>query len=137
MRLTRVGLGLLVALTAAGFGCDGQTKNKIVPVEGKIAFADGTPLPAGTQVIFNPTDGGVGTTSGTTTADGSFAMKHVTGRTGAEEGKYQVALLAPKEGAGDFWKLVPKEYADGQVLSAEVKEGMPPLTLKVAKLKRK
>ena len=58
-------------------------------------------------------------------------------RAGAEVGKYQVALLAPEGAGGEFWKLVPKEYAEGQMLSAEVKEGMPPLTLKVDKLKGK
>jgi hypothetical protein len=128
---------LLTAWTAAARGCGGGPKNPVVPVAGTIAFADGSPLPAGTRVVFNPTDGGVGTASGTTAADGSFEVEHVTGRTGAEVGKYQVALLAPEDGAGNFWKLVPKEYADGQVLSAEVKEGMAPLTLKVAKLRRR
>ena len=67
-------LALLTALTAAALGCGGGPKNPVVPVAGTIAFADGSPLPAGTRVVFNPTDGGVGTASGTTAADGSFDL---------------------------------------------------------------
>ena len=57
------------------------------------------------------------------------------GKSGAEEGKYLVLLVAPdndKEGA--FYKIVPKDYYDGGVLWAEVKKGMDPLDLKVKRV---
>ena len=40
-------------------------------------------------------------------------------------------LAAPEGDRGTFFKLVPKDYYDGGVLTAEVREGMAPLDLKV------
>ncbi|MCI0465289.1 MAG: hypothetical protein L0Z62_50855 [Gemmataceae bacterium] len=124
--------GLVALLAAVAVSCNGA-KNKIIPVTGKLLFADGKPLPAGTRLIFNPGEGGAGSASGVTSADGSFTVTHVTGKTGAEVGKYAVLLAAPEGGRESFFKIVPKEYYDGGVFFAEVKEGMPPLELKVKK----
>ncbi len=114
-------------------GCAKATKYKLVPVEGKILFADGKPLPAGTRLIFNPGEGGMGTASGVTDADGAFQLTHVSGAAGAEAGKYTVALSAPEGQQNTFFKIVPKDYYEGGALFAEVKEGMSSLQLKVAK----
>jgi hypothetical protein len=117
-------------LTALAAGCGGP-KNKIVPVEGKILFGDGKPLPAGTRLIFNPGQGGTGTATGITEADGSFKVTHVSGRRGAEVGTYAILLAAPEGERESFVKIVPEKYREGGVLSMEVKEGMPPLELRV------
>jgi hypothetical protein len=121
---------VLVALGAA-LGCGGTAKPR-VPVAGRITFADGRPLPAGTTVLLNPSEGRVGTASGKTSADGSFELTHVSGASGAEVGKYTVKLLAP-EGDRSFYKTVPADVVNGEVLVAEVKEGMGALELTVPK----
>jgi hypothetical protein len=133
-----LGIGAVVVAAVLTGGCAGSTANKRVPVQGKIVFADGTPLPAGTRLLFNPTDGTAGTASGVTKPDGTFDLKHVKGGTGAEVGKYTVTLLAPEtDTTGEFYKVVPKAYADGSTLTAEVKEGMAPIEFKIPTLKRK
>lgn len=128
---------LAVLAAAISAGCSGGGSKPIVPAKGKIAYADGTTLPPGTRLLFNPTEGGMGTASGETAADGSFELTHVSGSSGAEVGKYTVSLLAP-EGAGkEFFSRIPPGYADGSTLSAEVKDGMPPLAFTVPKPKKK
>jgi hypothetical protein len=117
-------------------GC-GKTKYPLVPVEGRIAFADGTKLPAGTRVVFNPGEGGMGTASGITDVDGVFRLKHANGSNGAEVGKYVVVLRAPEGNPGDFYQRVPKEYCDAGGFTVEVKEGMSPLDLKIQLPKRR
>jgi hypothetical protein len=114
-------------------GCGG-TNRATVTVSGKIKFSDGKPLPAGTTVVLNPTEGGASTASGKTDADGAFTLSRPSG-SGVEIGKYTVALLAP-EGDKEFHKLVPKDVVDGSVLSAEIKEGMGSLELTVPKPKK-
>ena len=120
-------MGLVAVVAAAG--CDGP-KNKVVPVTGKVVFADGKPLPAGTTVLFEPVEGGVGTASGEVGADGSFTMTHATAGAGAEVGKYTVKLYPPRAGAAEFYRAVAKDFAEGG-LSVEVKDGMSPVELKV------
>lgn len=120
---------LLAALVLAATGCQG-TKYSVVPVTGKLTWADGTPLPAGTKIRFTPYEGGMGTCEAVTSQDGSFTVKHSSGRTGAEEGKYIVLLSAP-DGDAMFYRKVPKDYYDGGVFMAEVKTGMSPLEFKV------
>jgi hypothetical protein len=127
-RIVGVGLvGLLLALS----GCGAATQNPIVPVGGKIAFANGKKLPTGTRLLFNPVEGRVGTAVGATAEDGSFQMTHVTGGTGAEEGKYTVQLLPPEANSNEFLEVVPRDYREGGMLFAEVKAGMQPLEFKV------
>ncbi len=124
---------VVVALLAAMTVSCGGPKNKIVPVEGKLLFTDGKPLPAGTQLLFTPGEGGTGAASGLTSADGSFQVTHVSGTQGAEVGKYAVLLAAPEANREGFFQIVPKDYYEGGVFFTEVKEGMPPLDLKVKK----
>jgi hypothetical protein len=132
----RAPLALLLLVAVAAPGCSGA-KNKIVPVEGKVVFVNGKALPAGTQVRLDPAEGGVQTASATIGEDGSFSLRHASGASGAEVGKYTVVLLPPpKEKAPEFFRSVPKPYYDGGYLTAEVKEGMAPLELKVQPLRQ-
>jgi hypothetical protein len=133
----RLGVVPLALLLVFASGCGLKARNKIVPVEGKITFADGAPLPEGTQLVFNPGEGGMGTASGVTSSDGTFRLKHVSGATGAEVGKYVVVLRAPADNPGNFYKIVPKDYYDAGALSAEVTEGMQPLGFKVPRARGK
>lgn len=116
-------------------GCKG-TKNKVVPVEGKITFKDGSNLPEGTMLVFNPTEGRVGGASAKVKGDGSFKAEHVNGSTGAEIGKYRIVLRAPEGDNGDFYKLMAREYYGDGFLDIDVTEGMAPVDLKVVKLKQ-
>jgi hypothetical protein len=130
---TATRLGLVAALAVLAAGCNGETKYPAVPVTGKLTFADGKPLPKGTKLLFNPSEGGMGTASAVTDADGSFTATHVNGTTGAEVGKYTVVLRAPDGEDARFYKLIPKDYYDAGAFAVEVAEGMPPLDLKVKK----
>jgi hypothetical protein len=115
-------------------GCT-TTEKPIVKVEGKLKLSDGKPPPAGTKLLFNPTEGRVGTASATTEVDGSFTLTHVTGASGAEIGKYTILLTPPADSAKDFYKSVTKDEAEGS-LYAEIKEGMGPLELTIQKKKK-
>jgi hypothetical protein len=124
------------AAALAGFatlaaGCS-QTDKPIVPVEGKIKFSDGKPVPAGTKLMFEPTEGRTGTASATVEAEGAFKLKHVSGSGGAEIGKYTIQVKPTREGEAEFYKMVSKDKAEGS-LYAEVKEGMGPLELTLNK----
>jgi hypothetical protein len=125
----RIVAAIVLGTSLISVGCS-RTRHPVVEVKGKIQFADGKPLPAGTQLIFNPSEGRAGTASATIEADGSFSVEHVNGSSGAELGKYSVTLVAPPDDP-TFHKIVPKEYCEGGVLAVEVKEGMAPLDLKV------
>jgi hypothetical protein len=117
-------------------GCGDATRHKVVPVEGTIAFTDGRKLPAGTRLLFNPGDGGTGAATAVTTEDGSFKAARSGGRTGVEVGKYTVLLAAPEGDSGGFFRMLPKDYYDGGVFAVEVREGMPPVDLKVVVRRR-
>jgi hypothetical protein len=85
---------ILSLVVAAGCGRSG-----LYPVEGKVAFPDGTPYTAGT-VVFGPVDkDALLAPRGEIQADGTFRMSTHKEGDGAPEGKYRV-LIAPPE-AGD------------------------------------
>src|SRR4051812_30612282 len=109
---------LLAALAAAG--CQGA---KVVPVNGKITFANGKPVPQGTKVLFRPEAGG-NMAGGVTDRDGNYKLA-VGPKEGAEPGKYFVVIQPPEDD-----KTVPPKYAEGS-LTAEVRENMPPLDFKL------
>src|SRR5262245_29086674 len=93
-----VTLGLALSLAAAGLGGCGRSGPKLVPVEGKVTLADGTPGAHG-HVGVHP-DAGRGNTSKEvpqgTIRDGSYAV--ITGaRRGAPVGAYKVSVEAAKE----------------------------------------
>jgi hypothetical protein len=127
-------IAFVTLIIALSLGCAAAPVKPIQHVEGRVAFTDGTPLPKGTRVVFSPSEGVSKTASGVTNEDGSFKLTHASGRTGAEEGKYVVQLLAPEGDSGEFFKLVPSSYNDGSRLSAEVKPGMGPVEISVQKM---
>src|SRR5262245_49019990 len=96
----------LLPLAVACAGCGMKVKMPVVPVEGKILFADGKPLAAGTRLMFTPGEGGTGTAVGVTGDDGSIKVTHVSGAKGAEIGKYTILLAAPEDGDKNaFFKM--------------------------------
>jgi hypothetical protein len=123
----------VVALAFGLAGCGEQPAKPITPVAGKVRFADGTPVPRGTRVVFNPGEGASRVATGETAEDGSYQLTHASGQAGAEEGKYSVQLLAPEGDAGEFFKLVPREYNDGSKLTAEVTAGVGAVDFTVAR----
>lgn len=136
MRHSAIRLAFIALTTTVLLGCS-RTAKPVVPVEGKITFEDGSSLPEGTRVVFNPSEGKVGTSSGTTDATGTFKLVHVSGTAGAEVGKYHVQLLAPEGGnAAAFYKQIPRDYYEGGMLTADVQSEVAPIALKVPKLKK-
>jgi hypothetical protein len=119
----------VVAILGLAVGCT-ETNRPVVKVEGTIKTSDGKLLPAGTKMLFNPTEGRTGTASATTEADGSFKLTHVSGTAGAEIGKYTVLLTPPSGGEKEFYKYISKSAAEDS-LFAEIKDGMGPLNLTV------
>jgi hypothetical protein len=110
-------------------GCSrGPSLGKIVPVQGKITKADGTPL-TGTFVLFIPIDSGPNAASpylprGRLKEDGSFTIS-TRGQPGAPLGKYRVVLLpGRKRGA---LRGVPAQYTSQEKspLEVEVAENKP------------
>jgi hypothetical protein len=130
MQSSRLSFLLFAAILVAGCGNPNQTK--VVPVQGKIAFADGKPLPVGSRLLFNPADGKMGNAAAVTDETGAFKVTHQSGSSGAAVGKYTVQVAAPEGGNADFYKIVPRTYFDnGGILTAEVTEGMAPLNYTV------
>jgi hypothetical protein len=127
---------ILFVLALFVIGCSSKTEKPVVAVEGKITFEDGSPLPIGTRVVFNPSEGKVGTSTGITDASGSFKLVHVSGSSGAEVGKYNIMLLAPEDGnTAAFYKQVPRDYYEGGVLTTEIKQGTS-IVLKIPRSKK-
>lgn len=99
---------LLVLLTLAA-GC-GKTGD-LVPVTGKVKYADGSPLSfeAG-SVIFQAAEGS-GNASGAVQSDGTFTMMTKRSDDGVKPGTYKVAVQLWK----NYSKLLPavaSKYAD-------------------------
>src|SRR5262245_9998826 len=77
----------LAPLAAAGCG------RRMCPVEGKVAYKDGTPLTGG-MVIFEPFEADLKTSSrGHVQKDGSFRLGTEGEADGAPEGKYRVLVV--------------------------------------------
>jgi hypothetical protein len=129
LKFASLALGLLMIALP---GC-GKSYPKMVAVEGKVAFKDGSLLPKGTRLYFHPATGKMGTASAVLEEDGSFRVKHESGALGTAIGKYTVQLAAP-ENDKTFFKLIPKDYYEGTGnLTADVKDGMSPLSFQVIK----
>lgn len=116
-------------------GCGPSTRFPIVPVNGTIAYADGSKLPAGTKILLSPVLGGAGSAMAETDADGNFTVQHSSGSNGAEAGNYLVELRSPAGLEQEFYASVPSGYTDGGALSTTVPEegGTIQLVLKKAK----
>jgi hypothetical protein len=83
----RAFLAAFVGLTA--MGCGGSAP-PVVPVTGKVQFADGSPVTHGI-IEFAPKDGGEAARSAIA-ADGSFDLK-TAARRGAAAGRYRIAVI--------------------------------------------
>ncbi|MGL4463637.1 MAG: carboxypeptidase regulatory-like domain-containing protein [Planctomycetia bacterium] len=138
--------GLSATVCLALIGCGGTAGPKLVPAEAVFTM-DGKPL-ANAMVSFQPIEGTKGqTVTGMTDAAGKVALFHAGTAKGAPVGKYKVVVskLVDKDGADiktdaetppimlvakGARNAVPKMYSDAQasMLTAEVKEGGPPLT---------
>jgi hypothetical protein len=120
---------MLVVIVVSG--CAEHGKKPTVAVNGTITFSDGRPLPSGTRLMFNPGDGATESAIAVAAADGTFEANRVSGQKGVAVGKYTILLRAPEGDNGSFFKLIPKDYYDGGLLDADVREGMTPLNLRV------
>lgn len=119
---------MVVSLFLLLIGC-GKSKYPIIPVEGKV-IGDNN-LPAGTKLLFTPAEGGMQTASATLDAAGYFTVKHLSGKSGAELGKYIVTVRAPDGMKSGFYDvMVTKKYYDEGV-AIEVKAGMGELVLRI------
>jgi hypothetical protein len=133
MSLRSLAFALVAACLA---GCGESESKSTVSVTGTITFSDGKPLPTGTRLMFNPAEGLTETAVAVTGPDGAFEARRSSGKKGVMVGKYTILLRAPEGSNGDFFRIIPKDYYDGGVLDADVKEGMPPLKLQVKLGKR-
>jgi hypothetical protein len=76
----------LLAVAASGCG------NKMLPVKGRVHFADGTPLTQG-KVIVNAVDGLHGASSGPLDEDGNFTLGSFGPSDGVPPGRYSVSIV--------------------------------------------
>jgi hypothetical protein len=124
----RAALGsCIVLLNLAGCGSKEPSLGKIVPVEGKITLANGTPVPGG-HVSFVPLDRDPNlpgaTSEGRITPEGAYKV-FTNNKPGAPLGKYRVVLSRGSDRRG--WSRVPKRYFDEvkSPLEVEVVEDKP------------
>jgi hypothetical protein len=132
------------ALVLFALGCGG-TGPRMVPVEGTVAFADGSSVEAlkGYTVEFERAEsiGGKSVSAvGTLAADGSFRLTTTRPNDGAYEGTYRV-VVGPPATTGDGpppSRHLPAKYAgfDTSGLTATISAGSPKVTLTLERLKR-
>jgi hypothetical protein len=108
---------LLAIIIVAAAGCG---RSGLVPVSGRVAYADGSPVPLGRVVIESP--GGSRGAWGRIKSDGRFTMGTRTERDGVAPGTYRVAILdactsAGPEGPGK--EFVDARFADFQTSGIE------------------
>src|SRR5262245_58342231 len=116
------------------------------PVEGKVVWSDDTPAKEleGSQVVFDSAELKI-SARGTIGADGSFTMTMINPDDGVPAGNYKVAIVEERKPVRkDDWSqvhpaLLDAKYGNHQTsgLTAEVKSGKTPVTLKVERLKKK
>ncbi|MFO0808960.1 MAG: hypothetical protein U0746_10080 [Gemmataceae bacterium] len=136
-RLTR--LALLLVL-----GCGG-TGPRMVPVEGAVAFTDGSSVEVlkGYNVEFERVDridGKLVSSVGTLAADGSFRLTTTKPGDGAFEGNYRV-VIGPPATTGDGpppSKHLPPKYGafDTSGLTTTIAPGSPRVMLMLERMKR-
>ncbi len=101
-------LSFLSCCVAVAFcGCGGKAPYKLVPIEG-VATYQGTPLPVGFIIQFEPTDGSR-PSSGIIREGGKFKAAHTASQMGVKQGPCVVRVYwnEPPE-----LKPVPEEYED-------------------------
>jgi hypothetical protein len=85
------GVGLLIVLN--GPGCN---RKGLYPVKGKVVFADGTPLTAGT-VEFRPVENAFLAPRAEIYVDGTFRASTYAEGDGAPPGSYRVVITPPEQ----------------------------------------
>jgi hypothetical protein len=129
-------------LLAGVTGCGG-VPYKTVPVSGKIAYDDGSPIKAASiELFFWPQVQAIDTktkprqgAAEVDPADGSFSVVSTWQYgDGAIVGKHKVCVFA-KDEKGNLTKAVPQIYRDPKTtpLEVEVSKGMAPLPLTIKK----
>lgn len=85
---------LAAMLVLSPLGCDGNGKGKpdTVSISGKVAYANGKPLTAGT-IVFNPSVEGEVAPLAAIQPDGSFVFSS---ENGIPPGEYRVSLATPE-----------------------------------------
>jgi len=141
-------VGLVVLAGCGGSSSDAGPEN-LVPVTGKV-MVNGEAV-AGITLTFLPDSGTTGTGGfAATSVDGNFIVKHRSGQEGIEPGTYKVVTslyLTPTggpvpegESAMDHnatESLPPKYTAPNTTpFSAQVAEGMAPLSFEITKRKK-
>lgn len=99
--------GLLAIIVVAAVGCG---RSGLVPVSGRVAYADGSPVPLGRVVIESP--GGSRGAWGRIKSDGRFTMGTRTERDGVAPGTYRVVILDACTGPGP--EGPGKEFVDAR-----------------------
>ena len=105
-------------------------------VKGTVAYPDGTPMPGGGQVIFNPTDPSSRVSSrGIIKEDGSFQMGTAADTDGAPEGHYQVAVVSTPTRDATRRPPLQKKYTNQKTSGLEftVKRGKNEFNIVVEK----
>ena len=127
MGCVRVAVGCCGLLMLAGCSKSEPSLGKLVPVQGKITLADGTPL-AGGHMIFIPINSDPNapspTSDGNIQADGAYTL-FTKGQPGVPLGKYRVGL---SRGADKkTWTRVAPQYFnhENSPLEVEVVENKP------------
>lgn len=140
----RAGSLFCVLLVLSPLGCSGGSKPKTVAITGKVVYANGKPLTAG-SIIFNPAEEGANAPLTAIKPDGTFEFPS---ENGVPPGDYRVSLAtpegegeaAPSEGEGEGAERkapafpVPPKYLQGDTSgwTVTVKEsGNEPLTFTI------
>jgi hypothetical protein len=106
-----LGLGLIAMLA----GCGRSKAPDLVPVEGQVVYADGSPA-AGLHLVFTPQAGAAVPLEATSQVDGTFVPQTLGGKKGAVPGKYRVSFEpapgADRADARATVKRIPRRLLD-------------------------
>jgi hypothetical protein len=105
--LTPLGILAVVSLLISAVGCG---RSGLVRVSGRVAYADGSPVPLGRVVIESP--GGSRGAWGRIKSDGRFTMGTRTENDGVAPGTYRVAILDALTASGP--EGPGKEFVDAR-----------------------
>lgn len=118
-------LGFLLLVVAAGCGSQGSggaaaIVDSVVPVSGKVRYADGRPV-ANAWVVLHPKSPPGNEASAATAADGTFQLGTFGKADGAVPGRY-VVTVEPHPNAKTSVPQIPKKYTAEQTstLTAEI-----------------
>jgi len=103
-------------------GCGGgDSPPPLAVVKGTVTL-DGNPLP-NAAVLFTPTNGKGGASSGTTDSSGAYSLNYPPDHAGAVISEHVVRITGKTGGAATAVEPVPPKYNDKSELKATVKAG--------------